>query len=103
MDALAHIAEVFYTRGGCWNLALAMHEATGLPLEVVYRAGVPVRCIKLGVPVQPPKLPRSRRLRQALEVEAGTNTRVWAALDAAKAGKPSKHRRLIAEPEIRIY
>jgi hypothetical protein len=61
------------------------------------------RCIKLGILVTPPKLPRSRRLRAALEAEAQTNTRVRAALDAAKAGKPSKHRRVFADAELRIY
>lgn len=55
------------------------------------------------VPVTPPKLPRSRRLRAAIKAEAETNTRVRAALDAAKAGKASRHRRVFADAELRIY
>jgi hypothetical protein len=35
------IARVFYTRGGCWNLALALHAATGLAIEVGYQGSVP--------------------------------------------------------------
>jgi hypothetical protein len=34
-------ARVFYTLGGCWNLALALHAATGLAIELGYRSGVP--------------------------------------------------------------
>ena len=39
---LPEIARVFYTRGGCWNLALALRAATGFPIELAYRDGVPV-------------------------------------------------------------
>jgi hypothetical protein len=35
-------ALAFYSRGGCWNLALALHEATGLPIELYLRDGVPI-------------------------------------------------------------
>jgi hypothetical protein len=35
-------AFAFYSRGGCWNLALALHEATGYPIELFLRGGVPV-------------------------------------------------------------
>jgi hypothetical protein len=35
-------ALAFYSRGGCWNLALALHEATGYPIELFLRGGVPV-------------------------------------------------------------
>jgi hypothetical protein len=34
-------ALTWYTSGGCWNLALALHEATGYPIEVYYRDGEP--------------------------------------------------------------
>jgi hypothetical protein len=30
-----------YTGGGCWNLALALHEQTRLPIELFYRDGKP--------------------------------------------------------------
>jgi hypothetical protein len=33
---------VFYSLGGCWNLPLALHAATGLAIEVAYRGGAPV-------------------------------------------------------------
>ena len=39
---LPEIARVFYTRGGCWNLALALRAATGFPIQLAYRDGVPV-------------------------------------------------------------
>jgi hypothetical protein len=32
---------LFYSRAGCWNLALALHEATGLPIEIALRDGLP--------------------------------------------------------------
>lgn len=36
--ALPRIANTYYTTGGCWNLALALHERTGLPIELYVRA-----------------------------------------------------------------
>jgi hypothetical protein len=32
---------LFYSFAGCWNLALALHEATGLPIEMYLRDGLP--------------------------------------------------------------
>jgi hypothetical protein len=32
---------LFYSFAGCWNLALALHEATGLPIEIYLRDGLP--------------------------------------------------------------
>ena len=49
--------------------------------------------LKLGVELTPPTLPRSRRIRKALEQKAATDRRVRVALDAAKAAervKPSR-------------
>jgi hypothetical protein len=38
----ARTAFGFYVRGGCWNLALALHESTGCPIEVSLKNGVPI-------------------------------------------------------------
>jgi DNA primase catalytic subunit len=35
------LALTWYMSGGCWSLALALHEETGLPIEVYYRGGRP--------------------------------------------------------------
>jgi hypothetical protein len=40
-SVLPDVAATFYSQGGCWNLALALHEQTGLPIELYYRGGVP--------------------------------------------------------------
>ena len=45
------------------------------------------RVMKLGVPVAPPSLPRSRRLRRMLEQEAASDHRVRVALDAGLAAE----------------
>jgi hypothetical protein len=41
--------------------------------------------LQRGIPVTAPSLPRSRRLRMALELEAGRDSRVRTAYDAALA------------------
>lgn len=41
VSPLPEIAVTFYTMAGCWSLALAINERTGLPIEVYYRAGRP--------------------------------------------------------------
>jgi hypothetical protein len=40
-SSLPPVAEIFYTSGGCWNLALAIHEKTELPIEVYFRGTQP--------------------------------------------------------------
>jgi hypothetical protein len=35
-------ALAFYSSEGCWNLALALHEATGYSIELFLRGGLPV-------------------------------------------------------------
>jgi hypothetical protein len=37
-------AFAFYSRGGCYDLALALHECRGLPLELFVRGGTPTHC-----------------------------------------------------------
>lgn len=41
LTPLPPVAAAFYLGGGCWNLALAVHERTGLPIEVYYRDVLP--------------------------------------------------------------
>ena len=36
---LPPLAEIFYTHGGCWNLVLAIHDRTRLPIEVYCGGG----------------------------------------------------------------
>ena len=54
------------------------------------------RALKLGLPLKPPSLPRSKRMRQALEEEAANDHRVRVALDAGLAAekktRPSQDR-----------
>jgi hypothetical protein len=37
-------AFAFYARGGCYDLALALHEARGFPLEIFVHGGTPTHC-----------------------------------------------------------
>jgi hypothetical protein len=64
------------------------------------------RCAKLGIPLEPPKLPRSRKLRSAVELEAGVDPRVRVALDAILEAEHSKpmiiHRHLSAR-DVYVY
>ena len=64
------------------------------------------RILRLGVPIMAPTLLRSRRLRQALEVEAETDGRIRRALDHAYTADRSKPgrvlRRVFANCEITI-
>jgi hypothetical protein len=63
------------------------------------------RCVKLGVPLKPPALPRSRTLLRELEREAAKDHRIRLALDQAKdaaASKPRTIRRNFGEI-LRIY
>ena len=54
------------------------------------------RALKLGVMLAPPSLPRSKRMRQALEEEAANDHRIRIALDAGLAAekktRPSQDR-----------
>ena len=65
------------------------------------------RCLRLGVPVKPAVLPRSRALRKRLEAAAQADPKVRVALDAAIEAeriRPGKIiRRHFADSEIRIY
>lgn len=64
------------------------------------------RALKLGVPLKPPFLPRSKRMRQALEEEAANDHRIRIAIDAisaAEAAKPRVFRRHFTDAELRIY
>lgn len=38
---LPQLAATWYTSGGCWSLALALHEQTGKPIELYYFGGHP--------------------------------------------------------------
>ena len=38
---LPALAVTWYTMGGCWSLALALREETGLPIELYYLRGRP--------------------------------------------------------------
>lgn len=62
---LPDLATVFYSLGGCWNLALALSEATGFEIELVFRGGVPRHAYVAddtdGVDVFGPKLLRYAR------------------------------------------
>src|SRR5918996_5605997 len=53
---LPPLAEIFYTHGGCWNLVLAIHERTGLPIEVYYggRRLTHLDVVAGDTPVDPP-------------------------------------------------
>jgi hypothetical protein len=50
------------------------------------------RCLKLGIPLEPLALPRSRTLRRELEREAAKDHRVRVALDQAKSAAARKRR-----------
>jgi len=39
---LPPLAVTWYTMGGCWSLALALHDETGLPIELYHRGGRPI-------------------------------------------------------------
>jgi hypothetical protein len=41
---LPPVAFAFYARGGCYDLALALHESRGFPLELFIRGGTPTHC-----------------------------------------------------------
>jgi hypothetical protein len=63
------------------------------------------RALALGVELAQFVMPRSRRIRRALEQEAETDLRVRRALDTARAAeqrKPRTYRRIV-DGEIRIY
>ena len=64
------------------------------------------RVARLGIPVAPPSLPRSRRLLRDLHREAERDPTVRVALDAAvqaESLKPGIRRRLVNDPTIRIH
>jgi hypothetical protein len=69
------------------------HDLDDLTLAMFRSAGQMLRC---GVAVRVPSLPRSRRLRLALEREAGRDPRVRLAYDAAlaQAAKTAKPRQV---------
>ena len=46
------------------------------------------RLLRLGIKVEPPRLPRSRSLRRELERAAANDHHIRVALDAAKVRKP---------------
>jgi hypothetical protein len=51
------------------------------------------RVLRLGVPLEPPRLPRDRQLRRLLEVEARGDARIRLALDTALAAESKKKRK----------
>ncbi len=74
--------------------------------RLLIRLRIDGRLMRLGLNLKPVTLPRSRRIRKALEVEADNDLRVRTALDVAlkaERQKPTVHRRFFPDAEIRIY
>ena len=65
------------------------------------------RIMRLGVPIKPTTLPRSRRLRRELELEADNDVRIRTALDAALEAERVRPgvtiRRSFRDNQLRIY
>jgi hypothetical protein len=64
------------------------------------------RCAKLGIPLEPPRLPRSRKLRSAVEQAAETDTRVRLALDEierAERERPGVIHRHVGPANLFVY
>ena len=74
--------------------------------RLLIRLRIDGRLMRLGLNLRPAVLPRSRRIRKALEAEADNDVRVRTALDVAlkaEQTKPGKIIRRHVNADIRIY
>ena len=65
----------------------------------VARYATHARLLRLGIKVEPPRLPRSRSLRRELERAAANDHHIRVALDAAKAAAARKRRNLTVDDD----